>query len=142
MKDFKEFLALKVVNKQMPNKERAISLIEDSEKKKEYMETTIKLIPKQKWNSNVIVDQCYDILIELIRAKLFLDGYNSKSSHEAEVSYMKIIGFSEAETKQMDELRYYRNGTKYYGTVLNIGYAEMTIEFMNKIYQKLLRILK
>ena len=142
MKDFKEFLALKVVNKQMPNKERAISLIEESKKKKEYMETTIKLIPKQKWNSNVIVDQCYDILIELIRAKLFLDGYNSKSSHEAEVSYMKIIGFSEAETKQMDELRYYRNGTKYYGTVLNIGYAEMTIEFMNKIYQKLLRILK
>ena len=93
-------------------------------------------------NPNVIVDQCYDILIELIRAKLFLDGYNSKSSHEAEVSYMKIIGFGEAETKQMDELRYYRNGTKYYGTMLNLEYAEKTIEFMNSLYLKLLRTLK
>src|SRR3989338_3396697 len=48
MEDFKEFLALKIVNKQMPNEERARSLIEESKKKKEYIETTIKLIPKKK----------------------------------------------------------------------------------------------
>jgi len=32
MKDFKEFLALKIVNKQMPNEERARSLIEEEKR--------------------------------------------------------------------------------------------------------------
>jgi hypothetical protein len=80
--------------------------------------------------------------MELVRAKMFLDGYNAGNSHEAEVSYMTIIGFSETDAKYMDEIRYYRNGTKYYGTMLNNEYTENVIKFLNKIYPKLIKILK
>jgi hypothetical protein len=141
MKDFKEFQRIGTVKKQRPNIDRAISLIVESSQKKEFLELTIKMIPKNKWNPNVIAEQCYDILMELIRAKMFLDGYNS-SSHEAEVAYLQILGFNETETKYLDELRYYRNGTKYYGTILNVEYAEKTLEFLNKIYPKLMKIVK
>ena len=137
MKEFKEFLELGIIKKQSPNKNRALSLIVEAKKKKEYLETTIKYVPKTKWNPNVIVDQCYDIIMEFIRAKMFIDGYNSGNSHEAEVSYMKILNFSASETRLVDELRYYRNGTKYYGTILNIEYAEKIIKFLDKIYLKL-----
>ena len=34
-------------------------------------------------NANFIVDSCYDIILELVRAKMLLDGYNSGMSHEA-----------------------------------------------------------
>ncbi|MGV8171683.1 MAG: hypothetical protein ACP5OA_03250 [Candidatus Woesearchaeota archaeon] len=141
MREFKEFLRLGAVKKQKAEINRSRSLVEESIKKKEFLELTIKTIPKDKWNPNVISEQCYDILMELIRAKMFIDGYNS-NSHEAEVAYMKIIGFSEADVKYMDELRYYRNGTKYYGTALNLEYAEKTVEFLNKTYPKLLKIVR
>ena len=142
MKDFKEFLKSGIVKRQTPNKERALSLITESTQKKSYLETTMKIIPKEKWNPNVIVDQCYDIIMELIRAKMFQNGYNAGNSHEAEVSYMKIMGFSEAQTKYMDEIRYYRNGTKYYGTILNNEYMEGVIEFLNNVYPKLIQLIE
>lgn len=142
MKDFKEFLKSGIVKRQIPNKARAVSLITESTQKKSYLETTMKIIPKEKWNPNVIVDQCYDIIMELIRAKMFQDGYNAGNSHEAEVTYMKIIGFSEAEAKYMDEIRYYRNGTKYYGTILNSEYMENVIDFLSNVYPRLIKLVK
>jgi hypothetical protein len=80
--------------------------------------------------------------MELLRAKMFIDGYNAGSSHEAEVSYMSVLGFSVADVKYVDELRYYRNGTKYYGTILNIEYAVKTLKFLDKTYPTLLKLLK
>ena len=47
--------------------------------------------------------------MELIRAKVLIDGY-ATASHEAEVSYMRNLGFSEHDVRFMDELRYHRNG--------------------------------
>ena len=141
MKEFKEFLKSGIVKKQTSNNNRALSLIAEAKQKKEYLETTIKYVPKNRWNPNVIVDQCYDIIMEFIRAKMFIEGYNAGNSHEAEVSYMKILYFSESEVKYVDEIRYYRNGTKYYGTILNIEYAEKTINFLNNIYEKLIRLI-
>jgi len=128
MKDFKEFLRVGEARRQRPNIDRAKSLITEATQKKAYLELTIKTIPKGKRNPNVIAEQCYDIIMEILRAKMFLDGYTAGNSHEAEVSYMKILGFNESETRYMDELRYYRNGTKYYGTILNIEYANKIIE--------------
>lgn len=141
IKKFEEFIKLGIVKKQLPNKARALSIIEEVKGKKQYLEISIKSIPKENLNANVIIDQCYDILIEIIRAKLYIEGYNIGNSHEAEVSYLRLLKFSESEVRFMDELRYYRNGTKYYGTILNMGYAEQTLLFMKKIYPKLLKTL-
>lgn len=88
-------------------------------------------------NANFIVDYCYDVIMELIRAKMLIDGYNPGNSHGAEVSYMEIIGFLEPEIRFIDDVRYYRNGIKYYGTIIDMEYAEKVREFMEKAYPRL-----
>lgn len=137
LRKFTEYVREGIVKKQTLKKQRALSLIKESEEKKNFLEMLQKSIPKEKMNANFIVDYCYDIIIEIIRAKMFFDGYNPGNSHEAEVSYMLALGFSETETRFMDEIRYYRNGIKYYGTILNMEYAKKVLEFTNKIYPKL-----
>jgi len=137
MKKFEEFIKKGIVKKQSPNKNRAISLIKEAEDKKAFLELTLSKIPKDKMNANFVVNYCYDILIELVRAKMFIEGYNSDNSHEAEVAYLEVLGFTQAEVEFMDELRYYRNGTKYYGTILENNYAEKVLSFLNKNYPRL-----
>ena len=137
MKRFEEFIENGTLKKQTPNKERSLSLISEAQGKKEFLAISIKNIPAQKMNANFMVDYCYDILMELIRAKMFADGFNAGNSHEAEVSYLRILGFSESNVLFLNEMRYYRNGTKYYGTILNSDYAHKVLEFTNKIYPKL-----
>lgn len=142
LRKFTEYVKEGIVKKQTPKKQRALSLVKESEEKKNFLEMLQKSIPKEKMNANFIVDYCYDIIIELIRAKMFIDGYNPGNSHEAEVSYMLILGFSETETRFMDEIRYYRNGIKYYGTILNMEYAKKVLEFTNKMYPQLKGMIK
>ncbi len=142
MKNFEEFVRAGTVKKQSPNIHRALSIIKEAGGKKDFLETSLKNIPPEEMNFNFIADSCYDILIEFIRAKMLIDGYNSGSSHEAEVSYMRILGFSESEIRFMDDLRYYRNGTKYYGAILTKEYANKVLEFMKMVYPKLKEFVK
>ncbi len=139
MRQFEELVKIGVVKKQSPNRTRALAILKEVREKKDFLELSLKTIPEENMNSNFIVDYCYDILMELVRAKMFLDGYNAGNSHEAEVSYMKILDFEESDIKFMDELRYYRNGTKYYGTMLGKDYAKKVLEFMNNNYSKLVK---
>lgn len=142
MKKFEEFIKRGIVKKQSPNRNRAMSLIKEAEDKKAFLDLTISKIPKDKMNANFVVDYCYDILMELIRARMFIEGYNAGNSHEAEVSYFEILGFSPADVEFMDELRYYRNGTKYYGTILENSYADKALTFLNKNYSKIKNLIK
>ncbi|HLC55716.1 MAG TPA: hypothetical protein VJJ23_00585 [Candidatus Nanoarchaeia archaeon] len=137
MKSFNEFLSNGTIKKQTPNKERSKSLILEADKKRQFLEIALKNIPEENMNYNFVVDNCYDILIELIRAKMFLEGYKSDNSHEAEISYMVILGFPITEIRFMDELRYNRNGIKYYGNIFNKEYALKVINFMERLYPKL-----
>ena len=75
----------------------------------------------------------------LIRSKLYLEGYSAsgKGAHEAEVSYLKILGFPEKDIHFVDQLRFFRNGILYYGTAIDKEYAEKVIEFTKKMYPKL-----
>ncbi len=142
LKSFEEFVRMGTVKKQTSNTHRASALIIESEAKKRFLEVSLKNIPPEQMNANFIVESCYDILLELTRAKMLIDGYNSSNSHEAEVSYMRILGFSEPDVRFMDDLRYYRNGTKYYGTILTKDYADEILKFMKKIYPKLKDLIK
>ena len=46
-------------------------------------------------NANDIIENCYNILIGLIRSKMLLQGFNSSGSwaHEAEISYLRELKF-------------------------------------------------
>ena len=142
LKSFDEFIKSGKAKKQAPNTHRAFAIAKEVEDKREFLDTSLKNIPSEKMNANFIVDSCYDILIELIRAKMFIDGYNSGSSHEAEVSYLKNLRFSEFDIRFMDDIRYYRNGTKYYGKILDKEYADKVLDFMKKMYPKLKMLVK
>ncbi len=141
LRKFEEFLRKGIVKKQTPNEQRAQSLLKEAENNEEFFNMSLKLIPKDKMSYNFIVNSCYDIMMELIRSKMFIDGYNSGSSHEAEVSYLRKLEFSEAEITFMDELRYYRNGIKYYGKILDKEYADNVLQFMRKILPQLKKLL-
>lgn len=140
LRKFEEFVKSGLVKKQTPNNERAKSLVKESIGKYKFLQTAIKNIPNEQMNFNFIVESSYDILLELIRAKMFIDGFNSKNSHEAEISYMEKIGFSEAEIRFVDELRYNRNGIKYYGRNFDKEYAEKVLKFLEKIHPRLKEI--
>ncbi|MDP2672619.1 MAG: hypothetical protein Q8O84_02295 [Nanoarchaeota archaeon] len=137
LNNFEEFLRRGIVQKAFQDNLRVDSIINEAERKlvflKRDMLAKIKIIDD---NSNDFIEKMYDILIELIRAKLLKDGFKAdgKGAHEAEVSYMRKIGFNELDVSFMNELRYFRNGIKYYGKRLDKKYAEKVLKFLNRLY--------
>jgi len=63
-------------------------------------------------------------------------GYKT-DSHEAEVSFMRNLGFSESDVLFMNELRYFRNGIKYYGKIFDNDYAQKIYDFLIRLLIKL-----
>jgi hypothetical protein len=60
--------------------------------------------------------------MELIRARLLLDGHNSSGlfAHEADVSFL-------------NDIRYFRNSVTYYGKILDTEYAKKS-QTLQKIF--------
>jgi len=144
IRKFEEFVKENIAKRQSPDKSRAEFLITESENSYNSLLEMIEKIKIDHANSNMFVKSCYDIIMELIRAKMLLDGYNAsgQGAHEAEVSYMRVLGFDEIEVQFADQMRFFRNGMLYYGTVLDKEYAEKTITFMKKIYAKLRKVVR
>ena len=143
IKNFEEFVKANIAKKQGIDRSRADFLINESERDYHCLLDIIDKLKVSDLNANLFIKSCYDLLMESIRAKMLLDGYNSsgQGAHEAEVSYLRILGFNEADVQFADQLRFFRNGMLYYGTILNKDYAVQVIEFTKKIYPKLKEII-
>ncbi|MEK6616644.1 MAG: hypothetical protein AABZ32_11150 [Bacteroidota bacterium] len=113
LKQFQEYIAMGLAKKQSPNINRASYILAEAKSKRQFLDVALASIAPEEMNPNFLVDFCYDLIMELVRAKMLIDGFNAGNSHEAEVSYMRNLGFQETEVNFMDEVRYYRNGTKY-----------------------------
>jgi len=139
IKYFESFLEEGIVKKQFPDKSRAEFLIKESEKGYRALLESIKKIGVNEDNANSYVKNCYDIIMEIIRAKMLLKGYNASgyNAHEAEVSYLRNLGFNETEVQFLDQMRFFRNGMLYYGTILDKEYAEKVFDFLKKVYPRL-----
>ena len=139
IKQFDEFIRKNIVKKQSIDKPRAEFLIMESEKSYNNLLEMIKKIELDDDTANTFVKSCHDILMEIIRARMLLNGYNASGfgAHEAEVSYMGILGFDEKDVQFADQLRFFRNVILYYGTALDAEYAIKVIEFIKRIYPKL-----
>ncbi|MEK6932347.1 MAG: hypothetical protein AABW56_00970 [Nanoarchaeota archaeon] len=144
IKNFNDFIKDGIVKKQSPDKSRAEFLIKEAELGYFNLLEQIDKIGIKDKNANNYVKNCYDILMELIRAKMLLNGYNSSGlgAHEAEVSFARLLGFNEKDVQFLDQMRFFRNGMLYYGKILDKEYAEKVLEFTKKIYPKLKNLLK
>ena len=143
MKKFEEFIKENIVKKQGIDRSRAGFLIQESERSYRNLLEMINKLTIKDDNANTFIKSCYDILMEITRAKMLLDGYNASGfgAHEAEVSYLLVLGFSEKEVQFADQIRFFRNGMMYYGTSLDKIYAEKVIAFTKKMYPKLNEII-
>ncbi|MGD9276851.1 MAG: hypothetical protein PVJ67_06795 [Candidatus Pacearchaeota archaeon] len=144
IKQFEEFIKKGIVKKQFPDKSRARFLVMEAEQSYNYLLKLIKKMGIENYNANDYVKNCYDILMELTRAKMLNNGFNASGfkAHEAEVSYWKNLRFRENEIQFLNQMRFFRNGMIYYGTIIDKEYAEKVIEFTKKNFEKLKKILK
>lgn len=138
LKEFEYYLKKGIIKKSNSNEPRAKFLIQEAERKKKAMEEKLEKIGLKDENANDFVEDCYDIFMFLIRAKLFKNGYSSTGygAHEGEISYLRKIGFSESTVQFMNELRYFRNGIMYYGKRFDREYAQKVLYFLNKNISK------
>lgn len=136
LKKFEEFLDSGAMKKQSLDGERAESLEMEAKNKLKFFEKLKEKLGFDELNPNYIVETRYDVLIEIIRAKLIFLGYKT-DSHEAEISYLRNLGFQESDVLFMNQLRYFRNGIKYYGKIFDSEYAEKVEKFMYKCLKRL-----
>ena len=143
LRSFEDFIREGVVNKKRTDLSRANSLIEEAEKRFNFLKEMLTKIKVNDENANYYVENSYDIILELIRAKLLIDGFKTTgiSAHEAEVSYLRNLGFTETETRFVNELRYFRNRIIYYGKSLDAEYARSVLTFLDQTYLKLKKLL-
>lgn len=141
---FEEFIRENIVKKQSIDRSRADFLIRESENGYNNLLEMLEKLTLDDNNANTFVKSCYDILMELIRAKMLLDGYNAAGfgAHEAEVSYMRTLGFEERDVQFADQVRFFRNGMLYYGTILDKEYAKKVIGFIKRIRPELKGMMK
>lgn len=136
MRTFGEFKKINLVKIKQKDEARARNLIESAEKRKKVTE---KYLPLNEETAVQVMEECYDVIRELLEAKLSREGYKSYS-HEAVVSYMTELGFQKDKVVFLDELREIRHGTKYYGKTIDIEYAKKVKSFLDEIFTKLKKI--
>lgn len=139
MKDFDDFLKLGVIKKQSVDVPRAKDLVSEANRKFNQIKRIFDKIGLDDENANDIIESSCDVILGLIRAKMFLKGFSAsgKGSHEAEVSYLNKLNFKDDEIEFINKLRYFRNGILYYGKRFNKEYSEKVINFLNKIVPRL-----
>lgn len=139
LKQFDAFVNEGIVKKQMIDKARSESLKKESEKAYLFLLKMISKMGIEECEPNYIIKNSYDIIMEIIRAKMLSEGFNASGdgAHEAEVAYLRFLYFSEAEIQFLNQLRYFRNGILYYGKVFDKNYAENVLQYLDKIYKKL-----
>jgi shikimate kinase len=138
-KEFENYVREGVIRKTASDKPRAEFLIKESQISLEGLRERINIIGINDRNANSIIKDSYDIIMEVIRAKLLLAGYSSSGSyaHEGEISYLKELGFPDIEISFLNELRYFRNGVMYYGKILDKEYAQKVFSFLGIFKEKI-----
>lgn len=142
--DFEYYLQRGIAKRITPDKEKAAFLVTEAETTLRALHKRVNALGIDADSANSIIKECYDIIIELARAKMLKEGYNSSGhyAHESEVSFLSKMGFSNNEVSFISELRYFRNSVTYYGKLLTKEYAEKVFEFLNTIMPKLSDMLR
>lgn len=143
LKYFNDFLKEGIVRRQSPDKQRAESLLNGTKDEYDSLIEYVAKVGIHEKNANSAIKDAYDIIMELIRTKMLIEGFNASGlhAHESEVSYLRELKFPESEVQFANQLRYFRNGISYYGEKREPEYAKKVIDFLEKIYPKLLKLI-
>ena len=139
VREFESFIREGVAVRRSPDYNRAKSLAMESEDSYRFLMDIVEKMGVKESNANNIIKDAYDVIMELVRAKMLIVGFDAsgQGAHEAEVSYMRNLGFSEGDVRFADQLRYFRNGITYYGKKFDKVYAENVLKFLEKARAKL-----
>jgi len=136
MKPFESFLNGKDVKKTRVNIILAKALIQD-------MKTRIKenwdLDEKEK--AKTIFENVYEAVRCFCDALLAVNGFKSYS-HEASITYLLKKDFDIASVQKLDNFRFKRNGSRYYGRIITPEDTKEIKEFYTKIKEKINKIIK
>jgi hypothetical protein len=137
--NFEHYITQGIVKKQSSNSPRAEFLNKESEKSFIGLKNRVEKMKIDEFNANSIIKDIQDIILEKIRAKMLLEGFNASGNfaHEAEVSYMYKLNFSDYEISFVNELRQARNGITYYGKLYEVNYADKCYKFLTEIWKKI-----
>lgn len=134
MNEFELYLREGKVKRQTPDFELAKSLIKDSKSRLE----KVKMLDIKEF-SKIIFENAYDAIRDALDALLAVDGYKSYS-HEASIAYLKKHAFEDSTLNELDNLRYLRNSSKYYGKDVLEDDAKEILDFCRKYIGKITSI--
>ena len=140
MMPFNYYLKNGDVKKSSRDVELSKSLIKDMNVRIEMME----FLDIKKF-SKIIFENIYDSLRDFCDAILAVKGYKSYS-HQASISYLECEGFDVSFIERLDQFRYRRNSSKYYGHEISVEDTEAIKKFYKynseKINKKIKEVLK
>jgi len=141
VKDFDYYIKKEIVVRRPVNIDRSESLFRESEDSYFSLIECVDSVGIHSRNSNMIIKMAYDVIMELIRARMSSDGFVSSGygAHEAEVSYLGELGFLRSDILFVDKLRYFRNGIMYYGKVFDRNYAISVLDFIKRVREDLIK---
>jgi hypothetical protein len=136
MMPFEYFLEKEEVKKCSPDMELARSLIKDMQDRiSKSLMLNINTFPK------FVFENIYDGLRDFCDALLAAAGFKSYS-HQASIAYLSKENFNIAIIEELDQLRYKRNGSKYYGRVILTEDALQIRDFYSKIKGKINKVMQ
>lgn len=113
-KEFNEYAKRGIIRRCSVNRSRAEFLVSEVEKALRGLDKRVGVMGIDEDNANSLIKDCYDIIMELIRAKLLLSGYCSAGqfAHEAEISYLREQKFLDNDLFFINNLRFFRNSLR------------------------------
>lgn len=117
-----------------PDTERARDLFEMAKERIEIVNELSRKFPYK------IIEEYYEIILELITALMYKDGFKTLS-HISAIEYLsKNYKMEESEVKTIEEMRKLRHGIVYYGKRVKEAYLINNEQKIKKIICKLLEI--
>ncbi len=133
--DFEYYISNNYVKKRRRDKKLASSLIDSAEDRMHFAKEIVHKKPRY------ALEMAYEAVIELIDALLAIEGFKSWS-HEANISFLSKIGFTETEIRRLDLSRKKRHSSKYYGVSFSLEESKEEIRYLDKVFNKILKEIK
>ena len=133
--NFEYYLSKGLVKKRRKDTDLASSLVNSSRDRMKFSKEIMKSRPRY------ALEMAYESVIELIEALLALEGLKSWS-HEANIVFLLKVGFIETDIARLDLSRRKRHSSKYYGISFTPEEAKEEIEYLGRVFNRILSKIK